>query len=169
MARKNPVAIRGSIKTVPKGARKGQIITRGGRRYRVISYVNSAGTRVRYLQAITACSPAARKPACKKRQMKRKRKNPYKPAPASVCDLPKDQSKWRPGKRYLDWRGVPCVIQRTRAPGGYVGMAHSNLTPSLRGRRVGDRFQFNRQRWVVKSQRTRTGGYRKIAKRLGPA
>src|SRR6056297_2218051 len=128
MVRKNPVAIKGSIKTVPKGARKGQTITRNGRRYRVISYVNSAGTRVRYLQAITKCSPAARKPACKKRKIMRKRKsNPFLGAPYSTCSLPRKQAKWKPGHRYVDSRGVVCVVQRTRGKGKnrtWVSMAH---------------------------------------------
>lgn len=169
MPRKNPVAIKGSVKTVPKGARKGQIITRGGKRYRVVSFVNSNGTRVRYLQAITQCSPSAHKPACKKRKIMRKsaRKNPFLPSPASTCSLPRDKSKWIPGTRWVDNRGQRCVIQRTRAKGGYVAMAHSALTPSVTGRKKGSRFTFGGQRYIVKTRRTRAGGYKKYAQKVG--
>lgn len=77
MARANPAAIKGSLKTVPKGKRNGDIVTRNGRRYRVVSYRHPySGKLVRYLQAVTKCGSPAKKASCKTRVTKRR--NPYR-------------------------------------------------------------------------------------------
>lgn len=39
-------------KAIPKGKRKGDIFTKGGKRYQVISYVTETGKRVRYARAV---------------------------------------------------------------------------------------------------------------------
>lgn len=150
MAKTNPAAIKGSIKTVPKGKRNGDLIVRGGKRYRVVSYRHpSTGTLVRYLQAVTKCGSPAKKASCKTRVTKRR--NPYAAAP-QPCYLPADQSKWRPGYRHKS-QGRTCVVQRTCAP-------------PLTGKKKGQTFSWDGRRWQVATRKTRAGGYRRFAKEL---
>jgi hypothetical protein len=174
MAKSNPAAIRGTIKTVPKGKRKGDLITRGGKRYRVVSYKTKTGKLVRYLQAVSKCGSPARKASCKvrvtaKKRKTKARKNPFLPAPASLCKLPKNRSLWYPGHTYIDGRGTACVIQRTRAKGKpkFAAYAHSTIVrPSVKSRPVGKTFTFGGKRFKVVTRKTKAGGRRKAAVRL---
>jgi hypothetical protein len=169
MARTNPALIKGRIKTVPKGKRKGQIVTRSGKRYRVVSYVTKTGKRVRYLQAVSKCGTPARKASCKvKRTARKTRKNPFLPSPASLCRLPGNTDLWYPGHTFVDRRGFKCAIQRTRGKKGgkrgYAAYAHTTINrPSVRNRSVGATFQFAGDRFRVTTKKTRAGGRRKVA------
>jgi len=172
MTKSNPALIKGSRKTVPKGKRKGDIVTVAGRRYRVVSYTTSTGKRVRYLQAVSKCGSPARRPACKTRVTARKRRNPYKPSPASLCALPSNRDLWFPGYTFKDRRGELCAVQRTKGrkgrKRGWAAYAHTTITkPSVKGRTLGSTFVFDGQRFRVATRKTRAGGYRKVAVRVG--
>jgi|SRR6056297_1323172 len=175
MARKNPALIKGTLKaaSIPKGKRKGDLFTKAGKRYMVISYTTSTGKRVRYAQAVSKCATPATKKTCKVKRRKA-RKNPYKSAPASACRLPRNQSKWRSGFAYVDGRGEVCVVQRTKkskkGPRKYIAMAHTTVntpTANAKTKKVGTRFTFNGQKYIVETRKTKSGGYKKIAKKVG--
>lgn len=86
-AKKNPARIKGKLKTVPKGKRKGQIFTHKGKKYLVVSYTTKTGKRVRYAQAVSKCKSPAKKASCKvkRKTAKAKRKNPFsKQRPTAV-------------------------------------------------------------------------------------
>ncbi|NEN87966.1 MAG: hypothetical protein F6K48_03190 [Okeania sp. SIO3H1] len=178
MARKNPAAVKGTRKaaSIPKGKKKGDVFTSGGKRFRVVSYTTKDGKRVRYAQAVTQCGSPAKKASCKTKLTAKKKaakKNPYIGGEASLCRKPTHHKKRKPGHKYVDSRGVMCVVQRVGGKGKpgkkrtMAGFAHTGIEkPSLIGRKVGDKFQFNYQKWEVVRRKTAKGGYKKVAKKV---
>lgn len=179
--KKNPTFVKGRIKSVPKGKRKGEIFTHKGNPYIVISYVTSTGKRVRYGQRVSktpcrgkrgpgkkrACPTRRKAKKTRKRRKKRKakrRRNPIllagiNPYAGGMCDLPRSQSSWRSGYRHRSG-GRGCVVQRARS-GGYLSYAHSGLSKKRKaskgavaipkGKRKGDHFTRKGRRYVVVS------------------
>lgn len=171
MVRKNPAKIRGSLKAtaIPKGKRKGDIFTKGSKRFMVISYTTKTGKRVRYAQAVSKCGTPAKKATCKVKITKRKmRKNPYS-AGNQLCNLPSKKTLWKSGYRYKS-QGRPCVVQRTRKPRTYMGMAHTTLVDSpadiAKKKKKGAKFTANGVRYTVAVRKTAKGGYKRYAKKV---
>ena len=172
MVRKNPAKIRGSLKatSIPKGKRKGEIFTKGGKRFMVISYTTSTGKRVRYAQAVSKCGSPAKKATCKVKITKRRkmRKNPFSSG-NQRCEMPRSKRNWRAGYRYKDGEKL-CVVQRTRDPNTYMGMAHTELVASptdiAKKKKKGARFTANGVRYIVAIRKTAKGGYKRYAKKV---
>jgi hypothetical protein len=57
----NPSFIKGRLKKVPKGKRKGKTFLHKGRRFMVMSYVTKTGKRVRYAKAVVKSKRSARR------------------------------------------------------------------------------------------------------------
>lgn len=60
MARSNPFA-KGKYITVPKGKKKGDIFTKGNKRYLVVSYVTSTGKRIRQARPVSGIKASTAK------------------------------------------------------------------------------------------------------------
>ena len=84
---KNPSFIKGRLKKVPKGKRKGATFLHKGKRYMVMSYVTKTGKRVRYAKAVVKSLRSAKRLG---------RRNPLMDGKGAFMFNPLLRGTWRP-------------------------------------------------------------------------